>query len=124
MYFNIEFCGSGSAWIRIILRSWIRIRVKSQIRIRNICKKADPYKDPHQSHNSGAAKAQNRAMEGNGLSQTEAWRLKMEQILINLMRIRNTRSIKPKMLFIEKVLIDVVNKNKNLGFCYFTENIF
>jgi hypothetical protein len=34
-----------------------------------------------------------------------AWRLKTEQIWINLMRIRNT-----KMLFFEKGLIDVVKK--------------
>jgi hypothetical protein len=36
----------------------------------------------------------------------------MEQIWINLMRIRNTGSIIPKMLFIEKVLIDVVKKRE------------
>ncbi len=38
----------------------------------------------------------------------------MEQIWINLMRIRYTGSIIPKMLFIEKVLIDVVKKREFL----------
>ncbi len=70
-YAHFLCCGSGSAWIRIILGSRIRIRIRVKSRIRNHnesheSQEQDPEPDLHQSKNSGAVEAQNWAMEGRG----------------------------------------------------------